>query len=70
MYRVQCIVRVVNHLGRYRKCGHISTTIQHFQDFILEIKQSDNVNDVLENCFEKEQLRFMHSVKKVQCWCG
>jgi len=38
------------------KCGHISTTFQHFQYLILDIKQSDNVNEVLENYFKKEQL--------------
>ncbi|XP_026805105.1 ubiquitin carboxyl-terminal hydrolase 36-like isoform X2 [Rhopalosiphum maidis] len=38
------------------KCGHISTTFQHFQDLILDIKQSDNVNDALDNYFEKEPL--------------
>ncbi|XP_022181591.1 ubiquitin carboxyl-terminal hydrolase 36 isoform X1 [Myzus persicae] len=38
------------------KCGHISTTFQHFQDLILDIRQSDNVNDALDNYFEKEPL--------------
>ncbi|XP_025412938.1 ubiquitin carboxyl-terminal hydrolase 36 isoform X2 [Sipha flava] len=38
------------------KCGYISTTFQHFQDLILDIRQSDTVNDALDNYFEKEPL--------------
>ncbi|XP_025199944.1 ubiquitin carboxyl-terminal hydrolase 36 isoform X2 [Melanaphis sacchari] len=38
------------------KCSHISTTFQHFQDLILDIRHSDNVNDALDNYFEKEPL--------------
>lgn len=38
------------------KCGHISTTFQHFQDLILDIRQSNTVNDALDNYFEKEPL--------------
>ncbi|XP_050546764.1 ubiquitin carboxyl-terminal hydrolase 36 isoform X2 [Daktulosphaira vitifoliae] len=38
------------------KCKHISTTFQHFQDLILDIRQSDTVNDALDNYFEKEPL--------------
>eukprot|EP00102_Acyrthosiphon_pisum_P018578 XP_016655788.1 PREDICTED: ubiquitin carboxyl-terminal hydrolase 36-like [Acyrthosiphon pisum] len=38
------------------KCGHISTTFQHFQDLILDIRHSDNVNDALDNYFKKEPL--------------
>ncbi|XP_050420925.1 ubiquitin carboxyl-terminal hydrolase 36 isoform X2 [Adelges cooleyi] len=38
------------------KCRHVSTTFQHFQDLILDIRQSDTVNDALNNYFEKEPL--------------
>lgn len=38
------------------KCRHKSTSFQHYEDFSLDIKQSDDINHALDNYFEKESL--------------
>lgn len=40
------------------ECNQVSTTFQHFQDLILDIRQASttNVYDALENYFGKERL--------------
>lgn len=40
------------------ECNHVSTTFQHFQDLILDIRQASTstVYDALENYFSKERL--------------
>ncbi|XP_017779061.1 PREDICTED: ubiquitin carboxyl-terminal hydrolase 36 [Nicrophorus vespilloides] len=37
-------------------CGHVSTTFQHFQDLLLDIRKAQTLDDALEAYFAKEQL--------------
>ncbi|KAF0752046.1 ubiquitin carboxyl-terminal hydrolase 36 isoform X3 [Aphis craccivora] len=38
------------------KCGYVSTTYQNFKDMILDIRESENINDALEKFFVTESL--------------
>lgn len=37
-------------------CGHVSTTFQHFQDLLLDIRTASSVDDALDCYFSREQL--------------
>jgi len=41
------------------ECRNVSTTFQHFQDLILDIKHCDNITDALNNYFVGEQLSYV-----------
>lgn len=38
------------------QCGHVSTTFQHFQDLLLDIRKPQTVDEALESYFAKEKL--------------
>lgn len=53
-------------LGGYLKsavrclaCGHVSTTFQHFQDLLLDIRKADTIEEALEGYFSRERLEDM-----------
>lgn len=66
-------------LGGYLKsavrclaCGHVSTTFQHFEDLLLDIRKADTVEEALEGYFSRERLEDMgykceSCKKKVSC---
>ncbi|KAK9502828.1 hypothetical protein O3M35_011527 [Rhynocoris fuscipes] len=37
-------------------CGYVSTTFQHFQDLLLDIRQANSVEEALESYFSRERL--------------
>ncbi|XP_018574854.1 ubiquitin carboxyl-terminal hydrolase 36 isoform X2 [Anoplophora glabripennis] len=41
---------------RCLKCGHVSTTFQHFQDLLLDIRKAQTVDEALELYFSREKL--------------
>ncbi|XP_076272453.1 ubiquitin specific peptidase 36 isoform X1 [Rhynchophorus ferrugineus] len=41
---------------RCLRCGHVSTTFQHFQDLLLDIRKAQTVNEALELYFSREKL--------------
>lgn len=41
---------------RCLECGHVSTTFQHFQDVLLDIRKVNTLDDALELYFSKEKL--------------
>lgn len=41
---------------RCLKCGHVSTTFQHFQDLLLDIRKAQTVDEALESYFSREKL--------------
>lgn len=41
---------------RCLKCGHVSTTFQHFQDLLLDIRKAQTLDEALEGYFAKERL--------------
>ncbi|KAL1518008.1 hypothetical protein ABEB36_001696 [Hypothenemus hampei] len=41
---------------RCLKCGHVSTTIQHFQDLLLDIRKAQTLDEALEMYFSREKL--------------
>uniref|UniRef100_A0A023F002 Ubiquitin carboxyl-terminal hydrolase n=3 Tax=Triatoma infestans TaxID=30076 RepID=A0A023F002_TRIIF len=38
------------------ECGYVSTTFQHFQDLLLDIRQANSVEEALETYFSRERL--------------
>lgn len=40
-------------------CGHVSTTFQHFEDILLDIRKSNTVEEALEGYFARERLEDM-----------
>ncbi|KAK9871516.1 hypothetical protein WA026_012887 [Henosepilachna vigintioctopunctata] len=38
------------------ECGHISTTFQHFQDLLLDIRKSQTLEEALDGYFSREKL--------------
>ncbi|CAG9833091.1 unnamed protein product [Diabrotica balteata] len=41
---------------RCLKCGHVSTTFQHFQDLLLDIRKAQTLDEALELYFSREKL--------------
>jgi ubiquitin carboxyl-terminal hydrolase 36/42 len=41
---------------RCLKCGHVSTTFQHFQDLLLDIRKAQTLDEALEGYFSREKL--------------
>ncbi|XP_074028304.1 ubiquitin specific peptidase 36 isoform X2 [Leptinotarsa decemlineata] len=41
---------------RCLKCGHVSTTFQHFQDLLLDIRKAHTLDEALELYFAREKL--------------
>ncbi|KAJ8933865.1 hypothetical protein NQ314_013718 [Rhamnusium bicolor] len=41
---------------RCLKCGHVSTTFQHFQDLLLDIRKAQTLDEALESYFSREKL--------------
>lgn len=41
---------------RCLKCGHVSTTFQHFQDLLLDIRRAQTLDEALELYFSREKL--------------
>ncbi|XP_030760764.1 ubiquitin carboxyl-terminal hydrolase 36 isoform X2 [Sitophilus oryzae] len=41
---------------RCLRCGHVSTTFQHFQDLLLDIRKAQTVGEALELYFSREKL--------------
>ncbi|XP_055841632.1 ubiquitin carboxyl-terminal hydrolase 36 [Episyrphus balteatus] len=53
-------------LGGYLKsavrclaCGYVSTTFQHFEDLLLDIRKADTIDEALEGYFSRERLEDM-----------
>lgn len=53
-------------LGGYLKtavrclsCSHVSTTFQHFEDILLDIRKSDSIEEALDTYFARERLEDM-----------
>lgn len=40
-------------------CGHVSTTFQHFEDILLDIRKANTVEEALEGYFARERLEDM-----------
>lgn len=38
------------------KCGHVSTTFQHFQDLLLDIRKAQTLDEALDLYFSREKL--------------
>lgn len=38
------------------ECNHVSTTFQHFQDLLIDIRQISNINEGLDAYFSRERL--------------
>nr|XP_018896943.1 PREDICTED: ubiquitin carboxyl-terminal hydrolase 36 isoform X1 [Bemisia tabaci]XP_018897022.1 PREDICTED: ubiquitin carboxyl-terminal hydrolase 36 isoform X1 [Bemisia tabaci]XP_018897097.1 PREDICTED: ubiquitin carboxyl-terminal hydrolase 36 isoform X1 [Bemisia tabaci]XP_018897181.1 PREDICTED: ubiquitin carboxyl-terminal hydrolase 36 isoform X1 [Bemisia tabaci] len=49
------------------ECQYVSTTFQHFQDLLLDIRQASTVDDALENYFSKERLDEENAYKCEHC---
>lgn len=41
---------------RCLRCGHVSTTFQHFQDLLLDIRKAQTVDEAMELYFSREKL--------------
>nr|XP_022901979.1 ubiquitin carboxyl-terminal hydrolase 36 [Onthophagus taurus] len=41
---------------RCLQCGHVSTTFQHFQDLLLDIRKAQTVEEALDGYFSREKL--------------
>lgn len=41
---------------RCLRCGHVSTTFQHFQDLLLDIRKAQTLDEALELYFSREKL--------------
>lgn len=41
---------------RCLECGHVSTTFQHFQDLLLDIRKVNTLDDALDLYFSREKL--------------
>lgn len=41
---------------RCLKCGHVSTTFEHFQDLLLDISKTQTLDEALELYFSREEL--------------
>lgn len=41
---------------RCLECGHVSTTFQHFQDLLLDIRKAQTLDEALEGYFSREKL--------------
>ncbi|KRT83654.1 Peptidase [Oryctes borbonicus] len=41
---------------RCLECGHVSTTFQHFQDLLLDIRKAQTVEEALDGYFSREKL--------------
>lgn len=41
---------------RCLRCGHVSTTFQHFQDLLVDIRKAQTVDEALELYFSREKL--------------
>lgn len=41
---------------RCLKCGHVSTTFQHFQDLLLDIRKAQTLDETMELYFSREKL--------------
>lgn len=41
---------------RCLECGHVSTTFQHFQDLLLDIRKAQTLDEALEAYFAREKL--------------
>ncbi|KAK3917768.1 Ubiquitin carboxyl-terminal hydrolase 36 [Frankliniella fusca] len=52
------------------RCNYASTTFQHFQDLILDIRKASKVEDAMDQYFSKEKLDGENSYKCEKCKCG
>ncbi|KAE8741396.1 hypothetical protein FOCC_FOCC013095 [Frankliniella occidentalis] len=52
------------------RCNYASTTFQHFQDLILDIRKASKVEDAMDQYFCKEKLDGENSYKCEKCKCG
>ena len=46
------------------KCGHVSTTLQHFMDLQLDISQADHIDTALQEYFRRERIGQEENVYK------
>ena len=51
------------------KCNYASTTFQHFQDMILDIRKASKVEEAMDQYFSKERLDGDNSYKCEKCKC-
>lgn len=49
------------------ECNHVSTTFQHFQDLLIDIRQISNINEGLDAYFSRERLDGEEAYKCEQC---
>lgn len=52
------------------RCNYASTTFQHFQDLILDIRKASKVEEAMDQYFSREKLDGENSYKCEKCKCG
>ena len=50
------------------ECNHVSTTFQHFQDLLIDIRQINNLNEGLDIYFNRERLGDGEEAYKCEQW--